>query len=283
MANAESSVEFIPGDLAGGDAKALELDGRDFDIARIRSSNDSLFAMAYERLWDEFGQHHEMEPREVIMRRLAWHPAAAIGDCWLRYEMVLVRRNNQFVAVRDHAAVATGRPGPQAVVHLSHALVDPAWRRTGLAGWLRAWPIQTARACLAAAGLPVASPITLVAEMEHPDPQFPNRMTRLKAYEKAGFKKVQPALVKYFQPDFRTPGEIDASGGARPLPFGLIVRRVGREQEQIIRGAEVRQIVECLYRLYGASFREKDMAGLWQSLQAYPSAEAPIALVPPTR
>ena len=282
MADADASIEFRSSDLAPGDAKALQLDSRGFDIARIRSSADPMFAPAYERLWAEFGPHDTMEPREIIMRRLAWHPATAIGNTWLRYEVILVRRQEQFVAVRDHTvAVSSQGVAPHAVVHLSHVLVDPAWRRTGWAAWLRAWPLQTARACLEAAGLSTA-PITLVAEMEHPEPRFPERLIRLQAYEKAGFKKVDPTIVKYFQPDFRAPEKIDASGGPQPLPFALILRRVGREQEQFIPGAEVRQIVECLYTLYGAGFRQRDMAAVRESLHGYPPAEAAITLLKPT-
>lgn len=284
MADADASIEFLPADLASGDARSLELDCGEFEIVRIHSSYDPLFDGAYQRLWTEFGAQHEMESREVIARRMGWHPAAAMGNCWLRYEMFLVRRQGDFVAVRDHTAIVTCRNGAsRAVVHLSHVLIDAAWRRTGLAGWLRAWPLQTARASLAAAGFPTVSPITLVAEMEHPDPQFPNRIIRLKAYEKAGFKKVEPATVKYFQPDFRAPEEIDASGGPQPLPFGLILRRVGREHEQVIRGAEVREIVECLYRMYGTSFREQDMAAVWRTLPEYPADETEVPLVPPTK
>ena len=170
-----------------------------------------------------------------------------------------------------------------AVVHLSHVLVDPAWRRTGVTGWLRAWPLQTARAGLAAAGLSTNSPITLVAEMEHLDPQFPNRLIRLKAYEKAGFRKVDPSVVPYVQPDFRPPGDIDASGGPRPLPFSLIVRRVGREPEAEVSGAEIRELVECLYHMYGAGFREQDMAVAWQNLRDYPGDEAMVPLIVPTQ
>jgi hypothetical protein len=207
-----------------------------------------------------------------------------MDDFWLRYEMILVRRQGEFVAVRDHTAILVRREGAShAVIHLSHVLVHPAWRRSGITGWLRAWPIQTARACLAAASRPADSRITLVAEMEHPDERFPNRMIRLKAYEKSGFKKVDPAAVNYLQPDFRTPADIDASEGPRPLPFGLILRRVKREQETTLRGQEVRDIVTALYKMYGTGFRERDMAGLWGSLRDYPAADTEIALVPPTR
>jgi hypothetical protein len=119
--------------------------------------------------------------------------------------------------------------------------------------------------------------------MEHPRTEFPNGFIRLKAYEKAGFKKVDTTMVKYFQPDFRPPAEIDASGGPRPLPFSLILRRVGREHEQVIRGAELRAIVDSLYGMYGAGFREQDMAAVWRTLPQYPADESAIPLVSPTQ
>ena len=282
---ADEQVHFIPEDLAPGDKKALELDSRDFQVTRICSSGHPLFDEAFGRVWEVFGSHHTVEPREVIERRLAWHPATAIGNYWLRYEMVLVQRQNQFVAVRDHSAVVAirRRDTPYTVVHLSHIYVDQIWRRTGLAGWLRAWPLQTARASLASVGLPLNSPITLLAEMEHSEPQLPDRMIRLEAYGKAGFKKIDPARVKYVQPDFRPPTEIDASGGSRPLPFALIVRRVGREKEEMIHGAEIREIDQCLYTMYGTGFREQEMAPVWKTLAEYPANEEEIALVEPTQ
>jgi len=284
MADVNTSFELLRADLASGDAKSLALDCGQLDIARIESREHPLFPAAYERLWAEFGPPGEMESRDVLTRRLAWNPAAKLGDFWLRYEMIHVAQGGRFAAARDHTAIVMPRDGQaQAVVHLSHILVDPAWRRTGLAGWLRAWPIQTARACLATAGFPVDSPITLVLEMEHPDPRFEKAMVRIKAYEKAGFKKVDPAGVKYFQPDFRAQVEIDATGGPRPLPFCLLVRRIGREQEQDVQGGEVRQIVEALYHMYGVGCREEDMAALWRSWREYPEGVERVALVPPSQ
>ncbi len=280
----DKSIQFLATDLASGDGKALALNSRQFEVARIQSSQHPLFLSAYERLWAEFGLQNEMERREVIAQRLAWYPAAAIGDCWMRYEMFLVQKQGQFVAVRDHAAVVTRHHGsPQVVLHLSHILVDTAWRRTGISGWLRAWPIQTARACLTAAGFPAASPITLVLEMEHPDPQFEKAMIRIKAYEKAGFKKIDRRQVAYFQPDFRPPEIIDATGGPQPLPFALLVRRLGREEEQFIEGAELRMIVSALYRMYGTGCRAEHMTTLWEGLKNYPGPEAKITLVPPSQ
>ena len=184
---------------------------------------------------------------------------------------------------REESGAVSGiaRRKPHVVVHMSHVLVDASWRRTGLAGWLRAAPLQTARAGLEASGLPVDSPITLVAEMEHADPSFPNRQIRLAAYEKAGFVKVDPVQVRYFQPDFRPPPDIDRGGGPQPLPFSLILRRVGREREQTIAGREIRDIVESLYQMYGEGFRANDMAAARSAFQ-YPGDDAGVRLVSPT-
>jgi hypothetical protein len=166
-------------------------------------------------------------------------------------------------------------------VFLSHNLVAPAFRRSGLAGWMRAFPVQTARACLAAAGLPADGPVTLAAEMEPLVPDSPDDvLVRLKAYEKAGFRKV--GQIAYEQPDFRPPDVIDATGGPRPLPMSLIVRRVGREHETTITGGEVRDVVESLYHMYGRAFRAQDMAGVYERLKAYPPRDAVVPLVSPT-
>jgi len=278
----DSPVEWVHTDLASGDAKSLGLACNEFQISTIHSHNDPLFELGYSRLWAEFGAQHELESREIVQRRLAWHPAKAIGDYWLRYEMLVIRRQGDFVAVRDHTAIGKAGGTPGVVVHLSHVLVDAAWRRTGLAGWLRALPIQTARACLASSGMPSDSPVTLVAEMEPSEPNFPNRLIRLNAYEKAGFAKIDPAHVRYFQPDFRPPADIDSSGGSQPLTFSLIVRRVGKEQEQTLPGREVREIVESLYQMYGEGFRASDMAAARRAFQ-YPGDEAEVRLVPPSR
>jgi hypothetical protein len=169
------------------------------------------------------------------------------------------------------------------VVHLSHNLVFPAARRTGLAGWLRALPVATARECLAANGVSPDAPITLLAEMEYVQPDDAARTIRLQAYERAGFQKIDPGVVHFFQPDFRPPADIDASGGARPLPFQLLVRRVYREHERVISGADVRQLVETLYDIYGPQFRPGDLAHPSLSLDGYPADDASVPLLPPTQ
>ena len=268
-------AQFVsaPADLAPGDAQSAAVDLAAFQIDRIRSVNDPLFEIGYAALWAEFGAKDEMESRETLEQRFRLAPR-------MLYEMVLVRRDGEFVAVRDHTAIVAAGG---AVVHLSHNLVAPNARRTGLAGWLRAWPIQAARECLAANGAATDAPVTLLAEMEYDDADDAARAIRLRAYERGGFRKIDPAAVTYHQPDFRTFEVIDATGGARPLAFQLVVRRVGREGEETISGREVRELVRALYAIFAPPFRPADLAHPLLALEHLPPDHAVIALLPPTQ
>ncbi len=260
-----------PDILAPGDGKSAGLSPSEFDWSQIRSAEDPHFEMAYMTLWQEFGAAHEMETRDVVKARLS----SAEG---MRYEILLVRAKGALVAVRDHTVIPIDG---ELVVHLSHLIIAPSWRRSGIAGWMRAAPILTAREFASASDTSSPS-ITLAGEMEYDDGRDPRRALRLLAYERAGYLKVDPKAVNYHQPDFRTPAAIDASGGARPLPFQLIIRRVGRESRSTISGAEVRRIVRALYAMYRLQFRPQDMAHAALSLDRFPAADAAIALLPPT-
>ena len=203
----------------------------------------------------------------------------------LRYEMLVVRRGEEVVGLRDHTAIVPcpphrpDHPG-QVIVHLSHIIVEPPMRGSGLAGWLRALPVQTARECAAAAGEPARERITLVAEMEHPDGVTPMIMARLRSYDRAGFLKIDPDAVRYCQPDFRAPAEIDATS-VEPVPLALVVRRVGCEPELVISGGEVREIVQALYTMFGLHMRADHMAPLWGLYDHFPGPGESVALRPP--
>ena len=253
-------------DLAPGDTRSASLDLGLFEVHTIRSILDEWFEPAYQALWDEFGAKNEMERRETLDARFKLTPGMV-------YEMVLVRHEGETAAVRDHTIIPSAG---EMVVHLSHNVVMPKYRRTGLAGWMRAWPVVSARQ------LSPGDFVTLAGEMEYDDPTDPDRGIRLKAYEKAGFLKIDPAAVHYYQPDFRAPEVIDQTGGAHPLPFQLLIRRVGREEERIILGTEVRRIVHAIYRMYGAQFRPQDMAHPALTLAEYPDDDQSVALIPPT-
>ncbi|MEX1118722.1 MAG: hypothetical protein WEB60_07995 [Terrimicrobiaceae bacterium] len=272
---------MIAEDLAPGDMKSVARDWSDVCLQRIDSAKNPHFAMAYGKLWEEFGEIDEMEEEPVIISRLAWDGTEMEGGCALRYRLMLVLAGEAFAAVRDHTVIVSeGIPG--AVVHLSHNLVAPEWRRSGLAGWLRALPIQTARQALKAQHRSAEEPITLVGEMEHPDPQDKATMVRLSAYERAGFLKADPRVIPYHQPDFRSSAEIDDSGGARPLPMQLLLRRVGREHERDVETKEILRLAGTLYRMYSRGFRSKDMEVAYRTLKDYPTPETKVALLPPT-
>ena len=246
----------------------LPLNFSPLTISTVRSTRHPLFRAAYDRLWEEFGAANEMESEEVLNRRFEWYPCTRVGGAALRYEMAVVTRGRELIAVRDHVAIV--RPlsqggGHAATVHMSHVVVEPEWRRTGVSAWLRAVPLQTGRAALKAAGVSPDSPITLVAEMEHPTSVEDMRTIRLLAYEKAGFLKVDPNRLDYHQPDFRPPALIDATGGPRPVPFTLIVRRVGREAQGSLSPEECRGLIASLYEMYQTGCRPQDMSTLWSA------------------
>ena len=271
---------MLPADLSPGDARSLHRDWSGITLQSIESTDDPAFDAAFGALWAEFGANSEVEQPTVLSRRLLWDGNHLVNGCALRYRLSLVTSDGKFAAVRDHTAIV--REGIEgAIVHLSHNLVAPEWRRTGLAGWLRALPIQSARECLAAQQRPADSPITLVGEMKFLDDNDSTTFVRLKAYEKAGYLMIDPRRVKYLQPDFRAPEQIDLSGGPRPLSLALIVRRVGREKESTISGAEILGIADALYRMYAVTFRPRDMAPLIESLRTYPGRDEVIDLLPP--
>ncbi len=272
-------------DLAPGDREAAARDRTQLRVRRIRDVTDPDFAVAYDRLFTEFGARGEMEARSVIRDRLAWAPARPVGRAALAYELLVLRRGEEIAALRDHTAIlqldASGRPRPgPLVVHLSHAFVEPAHRGGGLAAWLRALPLQTARRC-AAAVRTVQAPIVLVAEMEAPDPTRPERMPRLRSYERAGFQKVDPAAAPYAQPDFRT-AEVAAGALRPPIPLALVLRRVGRENESSMPAAELAAVVDAIYAVYAVHIPAAALDPLRAAAKDWTARHASFRLLPPT-
>jgi hypothetical protein len=276
-------VPLLADDLAPGDRGVAERDWSEVAVRRVAGRKDPDFALGYEELWREFGARGEMETQRVIEERMAWEPARPIGRHALAYELLVLRRRGTLAAVRDHTAVVRLDPkrrplhGP-VVVHLSHALVLPAERGSGLAAWLRALPLQTARRAAAAAGCPADVPVVLVAEMEPRDPERPARMTRLRSYERAGFSMLDPAATPYAQPDFR----VLAGGTAAPIPLGLVVRRVGREHEREMLAAEVAALVESIYAVYGVHIPAAALDPLRREAAAWTARTPTLRLLPPT-
>lgn len=262
-------------DLAPGDRRCASFDWSGLDLRRITSATDPWFDAAYECLWREFGPRGEMEQRRVIEDRLAWHPVRWRGDVALTYEMLAVTRGDSLVAVRDHSVIL-GRDG-FGVVHLSHVFVAPERRGSGLAGWLRCLPIQTARGCAAAAGIAAPLRLVLVAEMEPLEGDDAERRARLRSYERAGFRALDG---RYAQPDFRPPAQIDATG-FQPLSLCLMLRCVGDEAADSIDGRAAATIVGSLYTMFGAHLRPADLQHLRAEYEEPLRRRDRIALHPP--
>lgn len=272
---------FSVSDLAPGDQKdtrSTSFDWQAFQLTKVTSSKDPLFEEVFRRFWQEFGSKAEIEQKEVLIERLRWKPST--GNRSFGYEMLVVQKDKSWVAARDHTAIIIRTPQPQAIVHLSHVLIEPEFRGTGLAGWLRAFPVQKARACLKEAGCLETAPITLVAEMEPLGDKNSAQEVRLRSYQRAGFKMLDPQKLQYLQPDFRAFANIDASGGARPLRLNLLIRQVGREQEAHVSPEKAQHLVTALYEMYGMTFRKKDMDAVWRAWQSQ-SFHSPIALIDP--
>jgi GNAT superfamily N-acetyltransferase len=273
-------------DLAPGDREVASQDWSDLSVRRVEGPSDPDFALAYERLWREFGARGEMERRRVIEERLDWDPARPPGHAALAYEMLVLRRRGALAALRDHSAVvrldARQQPlhGP-VVVHLSHALVLPPARGSGLAAWLRALPLQVARRAAAAAGCGADASVVLVAEMEPPDSAEPERMVRLRSYERAGFQKVDPAAAPYAQPDFRSPEGL-AGENAQAVPLSLVLRRTGREHESHMPAAELAAVVESIYAVYGVHVPAVALEPLRAAAAEWTARRPTFRLLPPT-
>jgi hypothetical protein len=275
---------LTPADLAPADARSAGFDFAGFSMATIDAPGHPWFERVYTTLSDEFGPAGEMEQRDVIAARMAWGLNDPGDGYAMQYTLLTLLCGDAIAAVHDHSTIVPLRDAAApVVVHLSHAWVAPPWRGTGLAGWVRALPVRDARAVVVQSsppGQPMIRPITLVGEMEPPDPASAARTRRLRAYEKAGYRKIDPLAVAYRQPDFRPPAVIDATGGPRPVPLSLIVRRIGREDQTHVDGDEVRAIIAALRAMYARTARPADMAAL--AADPLPAATARIALVPPT-
>ncbi len=277
-----NSVGIIISDLAPGDFASVKFDWKNFEVVQITSPNHPLFTQVFQKLWSEFGSKGELEQIDILSRRFQWDPSKAEKSHSFSYEIIAVLKDDEIVAVRDHTAILRHEAPTEAIVHLSHVLVDPEYRGTGLAGWLRAWPIQLARQALMKAKIDPESPITLVCEMEPADPRIRETIARLKSYQKAGFRMLDPKQVRYLQPDFKSPIEIDRTGGAQPLPLHLLVRRVGRENELELTGSHISRMMTALYQMYGSFFRQQDMAPVWENFQSTcPNPFSKVPLIQP--
>ena len=146
------------------------------------------------------------------------------------------------------------------LVYLSHIFVLPEARGTVLTYWLRIAPLDLAvsylhtlhqqeRIVLPAPDAPgryFGMRVDLAAEIEFFSPDDKLSLQRILFYGRGGFDVIDPRHFPYRQPDFRAP-ELIARTGDRPVPFMLLLRRVGREREARLPIDEARAAIRLLY------------------------------------
>ncbi|WP_437998511.1 hypothetical protein WMF26_50170 [Sorangium sp. So ce185] len=250
----------------------------------VEAQDDAAFDEGYRALDEVFGPKGELERRKVLAAWFAGQHTDPAAPIEARYHMLLARSvdDGRLAGVRD-GYVTLDRAARRCVVLLSHALVLPAYRRSGLAALLRAAPVALARRALEGAGLGGSSAeVMLAAEMEAVDPDDRDTVVRLIAYGRAGFAIIPPAVLPYAQPDFR---DLAALGVAPvPLPLLAVVRQVGEEGRDDIPRARAASFLRHYQTVHAAEVSQGELAPIRENalarLAAFPGERVPLIRIP---
>ena len=271
------SVDLAPGDQVPHPDLP---DGLRLEI--IDSADHPAYDQVFEMLMEQFGDKREMETREVIEDRLSWQGNCILNGRHMLYHLMALFQGEHCVGVRDHTAIIDPKQGP-VVVHLSHVLVHPEWRRRGLVTILRTLPVSTARELASQVGRPDAS-IVLFCEMDPLDMEDPpNRIRRL-SYEKANFKGI-PSGLGYLQPDFREPAVIEEDAcGTLPVELDLLFRFVGNEAQSVMDRDELILAIGHIYTMYATGMSHREMQPCYSWLAGFEQESMRVfPLFPPTQ
>jgi len=225
----------------------IERESRRYEFVEIEHPGHPDFRRAYGILHDAFGPHGEMEPESAIRRFLLDDAYEALpSGTFIRYFLLVARdRDGTLRGVRDGSVIYNPKWAPDlCTVYLSHIFVLPEARGTVLTYWLRIAPVELAIEYLhtlqqrGLVELPLPEQpgryfgvkLNLAAEMEYFSPDDQLSLQRILFYGRGGFDVIDPRHFPYRQPDFRDPEAITASGN-RPVPFMLLLRRMGRERQ----------------------------------------------------
>lgn len=246
----------------------IERETRKYQLWSITDPDDPDFLPAYQLLWDTFGPAGEMEREEVIRSFLAADPYLPNeGGTFMRYFLLLAKdRAGNVRGARDGAVLVNPAYSPDVcVVYLSHIFMVPEARGTVLSYWLRITPVELAMQYLAdlhalgrlalpapdAPGRNYGMRIDLAAEMEYFTPEDRLSLQRILFYGRGGFDAINPRHFPYRQPDFRDP-EVIARTGYQPIPFMLLLRRMGRERQATLPIEEASAVMRLLYDAFAS-------------------------------
>ncbi len=242
----------------------IERETRKYEVEAIEHPDHPDFKQAFQILWDAFGESGEMEPEGVIREMMLEDSTVPMPSGSYARFFLLVARDRATGAirgVRDGRVLVNPAYAPDlCVVYLSHIFMLPEARGTVLTYWLRIAPLdlavtylhtlhQRGKLTLPAPDAPGRSfgmRVDLAAEMEYFSPDDKLSLQRILFYGRGGFDAIDPRHFPYRQPDFREPALI-ARTGDKPVPFMLLLRRVGREREARLPIDEARAEIKLLY------------------------------------
>lgn len=241
----------------------IERETRKYEIWTVDAPDHPDFRGAYDLLWEEFGASAEMEPEEAIRSFLLENPYdPSPTGTFMKYFLIVARgADGKIRGVRDGTVLVNPTYcADLCVVYLAHIYMLPEARGTVLSYWLRIAAVEVAVRYLfelhsrGLMRLPAPDKpgswfgmrMNLTAEMEFFAPENLLSLQRILFYGRGGFDVVNPRHFPYSQPDFRPQEEIRATGN-RPVPFMMLLRRMGRERQAWIPIEEAWATMRLLY------------------------------------
>lgn len=241
----------------------VERETRSFEFWSIERPDHKDFKTAYKLLWSAFGPSGEMEREEAIRQFLiddSYEPTPT--GTFIRYFLIVAKdRDGRICGVRDGSVLVNPKyEADLCVVYLSHIFTVPEARGTVVSYWLRIAPMELATQylkdlhALGKITLPLPDEpgksfgmrIDLAAEMEYFSPEDRISWQRILFYGRGGFDAIDPRHFPYTQPDFREPDVVKKTGD-RPVPFMVLLRRMGREKQALLPIDEARAVMRLLY------------------------------------
>ena len=242
----------------------IERETRKYEVEAIEDPSHPDYKTAFQILWEGFGAAGEMEPEPVIREMMLEDPMVPLpSGSYARFFLLVARdrATGTIRGVRDGRVLVNPAYSPDlCVVYLSHIFMLPEARGSVLTYWLRIAPLDLAVTYLhtlhqrgkivlpapEAPGRYFGMRVDLAAEMEYFSPEDKLSLQRVLFYGRGGFDAIDPRHFPYRQPDFRDPAVILETGD-RPVPFMLLLRRVGREREARLPIEEARAVMQLLY------------------------------------
>jgi hypothetical protein len=241
----------------------IERESRNFQLWTIGFPSHPDFAEAYELLWNEFGPHGGMERIEAVRSFLLEDPyEPTSAGTYMRYFLLVAKdEQGKLLGARDGVILLNQSYDAELVVcFLSHIVMKPEARGTVLSYWMRIAPVELAMQYVhdlhTMGKIKVPAPdspgrhygmkVNLAAEMEYFAPDDPISLQRILFYGRGGFDAINPRYFPYRQPDFRDPDVIRATGN-QPVPFMMLLRRMGRERQATIPTEEASAVMRLLY------------------------------------